>query len=141
MSLLPTQLPLFDGAVDTSGLRSYLNILVRAINAVIEYIGTSISPVTTLRTVTGDFAVDLNDDVILIDAPNVDVTGTFDATLATPGQAKRVQIMRIDGTDAVTSINDGNGVLRDTFSAPGVAGVAPGRWVVSDATNIWSQNG
>ena len=141
MALIPDQLPYFDGAVDTSGLRSYLNTIIRVLDALIEYVGTSISPVTSLRTVTGDFAVTLTDDVILVDAPSTDVTGTFDAALATPGQAKRVQIMRIDGTASTVFIVDGHGALRDQFSAPGVAGVAPGRWVISDATNIWSQNG
>ena len=141
MSILPDQLPYFDGASDSGSLRNYLNIVIRALDELIEYVGTSISPVTTLRTVTGDFSVTLNDDVILIDAPSTDVTGTFDAALATFGQAKGVQSMRIDGTDATTCINDGNGELRDQFSAAGVAGVAPGRWVVSDAVNIWSQTG
>jgi hypothetical protein len=141
MALLPDQLPYFEGASDSGSLRNYLNIIIRCLNAVIEYIGTSISPVTPLRVVTGDFDVELSDDTILIDAPNVDVTGTFDASLATPGQVKRVQIIRIDGTSAVTNIVDGSASLRDSFSAPGVDGAVPGRWVISDSANIWSQNG
>jgi hypothetical protein len=141
MAALPDELPYFEGASDSGSLRNYLNIIIRCLNAVIEYIGTSISPVTPLRVVTGDFDVELSDDTILIDAPNVDVTGTFDAALATPGQVKRVQIMRIDGTDAITNIVDGSASLRDTFSAPGVAGAVPGRWVISDSANIWSLNG
>jgi hypothetical protein len=141
MALLPDQLPYFDGASDSGSLRNYLNIIIRCLNAVIEYIGTSISPVSPVRVVTGDFDVELTDDTILIDAPSADVTGTFDASLATPGQVKRVYIGRVDGSDAMTFIVDGGGQLRDQFSAAGVAGAIPGRYVFSDAANIWSQNG
>lgn len=141
MAVLPDPLDYFDGASDSGSLRNYLNIIIRCLNAVIEYIGTSISPVTQLRVVTGDFSVELDDDTILIDATGTDVTATFDASLATAGQVKRVYIGRIDGSDAVTFIVDGLGALRDQFSASGVAGAIPGRYVFSDATNIWSQNG
>ena len=111
MTTLPVPLDYYDGPSDAAELRDYLNIIIRALNILAEWVLTpggapqTISPIIT----SSFYAWDGTYAFLPVSSAGGPITIEVPAGLGTPGHAKSVVIFKVGNDGNAVTVVDGSG--------------------------------
>ena len=136
MPLTPDTLDYYEGPSDPAELRLYLNVIIRALNILTEYvlaIQQNVQPAAPVIT-SGPYTWDGTESVLLVNTATGPITIVTPAGLAPSGYAVKLLIIKV-GTDGnAATVQDGSGNVLAFLSNGGQAFAE----VVSTSTSVYA---
>ncbi len=108
MAILPSAMAYFDGPNDGAAMRSYLNQVIRSLNALVQFV-VSTATGSGPGVVTANYVLKPTDNLVLVNSAGGGFSVQYPIGYGSPQNLHPVIVMKVSGDANVVSLQDQNG--------------------------------